>query len=291
MSKKLSKPMLSFLWRPSEINHSVVEVARKTSTGAIFDVSEDLTDDTAKAFKAAGAKDIKISADSFMNQAIEGFLQQSGADTLWIEYHPALLTDTPEAFLERLHEMSATLRCIPISGDLDFLTLTLQSEWHPPAVALKGAEAAGFVGKETIGVLYSTLREIANQGDRKPKMIIWGGVATPEAAAAFLCSGAEGIVFESLHWQTDRKIRERLSRLRPEHTSLVGRNLEVFCRLFDKGNSLAVKELKKEAGVLCKVDVTDQDRRTFTRKVKEAVIPALESDLGRQDLVFLSSEA
>ncbi|MBW2260323.1 MAG: nitronate monooxygenase, partial [Deltaproteobacteria bacterium] len=283
MSMQQSNPILAFLWRPNEINHSVVEVARQTSAGAIFDVSEDHTDDTAKALKAAGAKDIKISAESFMDPSLEGFLQESSVDTLWVEYHPALVTDTPEAFLERLREMSARLK-------------TLQAEWHPPAVALKGAEAAGFVGTETVGVLYSTLREMASHGDRKPGLIIWGGVATPQAAAAFLCSGARGIVFESLHWQTDlvsanQNIRQRLSRLRPEHTNLVGQNLGVSCRFFDKGNSLAVKELKQDADALCKGEVTEHDRRAFARKVKETVIPALESDLSRQDLVFLGPEA
>jgi hypothetical protein len=231
-----------------------------------------------------------------MDPSIEGFLKESDVTTLWVEYHPALVTDTPEAFLERLRGMSARFTCIPISGDLDFLTLTLQSEWHPPALALKGAEAAGFVGTETVGVLYSSLRETASHGDGKPGLIIWGGVATPQAAAAFLCSGAAGIVFESLHWHTDlisanRNIIQRLSRLRPEHTNLLGQNLGLSCRFFDKGNSLAVKELKQDVGALCKSEVTEHNRRAFARKVKEAVIPALESDLSRRDLVFLGPEA
>jgi len=34
-------------------------------------------------------------------------------------------------------------------------------------------------------------------------ILIWGGVSTPEAAAAFLSTGAAGIVFECVHWLTD----------------------------------------------------------------------------------------
>ena len=291
-----SNPILSFLWQANEITHSVVDVANQTFTGAIFDVSAEHSTDTARVLKAAGAKDILISAAYFMDQALESFLQLTQVETLWVEYNSALATGPPEAFLERLHELSARFRCIPISGDLDLLTLVLESESPPPAIALKGAEAAGFVSRETTGILYATLRKMASHRIRKPGLIIWGGVATPQAAAAFLCSGARGIVFESLHWQTDlvsanRSLRRRLSKLRPEHTTLLGQNLGVSCRFFDKGNSLAVKELKQSAASLFKCDVTDQDRRAFARKVKETAIPALESDLNRQDLVFLGPEA
>jgi NAD(P)H-dependent flavin oxidoreductase YrpB (nitropropane dioxygenase family) len=116
-------------------------------------------------------------------------------------------------------------------------------------VALKGNEAAGFVSGDTIGVLYSTAKEMLRESGRELDLVIWGGVATPEAAAAFLATGATGIVFESLHWQTDLveindRARKQIAKLRPEHTTIVGGTLGVFCRLFDKGNSPAVKELE-----------------------------------------------
>ena len=296
MSIQESNPILAFIWRSNQIAHSVVDLTRLKFAGAIFELSEDRPGDNAQALKAVGAKDIKISAEFFMDPAFEGFLQESGVETLWVEYHPALVTCTHEAFLDRLREWSARLRCIPVSGDLEFLNLTLRSDWHPPAIALKGTEAAGFVSKETTGVLYSTLREMLSQRAQKPGLIIWGGVATPEAAAAFLCTGARGVVFESLHWQTDLvyadpNTRERLSNLRPEHTAVVGHHLGVPCRFFDKGNSLAVKDLKQYEGSLFRGDVMDHDRRTFAGKVKETIVPALESDLSRKDLVFLGPEA
>jgi acyl transferase domain-containing protein/NAD(P)H-dependent flavin oxidoreductase YrpB (nitropropane dioxygenase family)/NAD(P)-dependent dehydrogenase (short-subunit alcohol dehydrogenase family)/acyl carrier protein len=296
MSWNQPNPVLAFLWRSRDISHSVVEAARQTSSGAIFEINADHTGNITKALKSAEAKEIKISAEYLMDPACEGFLRDSGVDTLWVEYIPALAACAPGAFLERLREFSDLRRCIPVSGDLGFLTLTMHAEWHPPAIALKGAEAAGFVSNETVGILYSTLREMAGRLDRAPGLIIWGGVATPQAAAAFLCTGAKGIVFESLHWQTDRvsanpNMRPRLSGLRPEHTAVAGQNLGVPCRFFDKGNSLAVRELKQYESSLFGAGAGDDARRAFARKVQETVIPALEGDLSRQELVFLGPEA
>lgn len=288
--------MLAFVFRSNEITQPVADLARLKFAGAIFEIGEDHTADIAKALKAAEARDIKISAESFMDPGVEAFIRESGVETLWVEYHPALVDFTSRAFLDRLRELSGRFRCIPISGDLEFLNLTFQADWHPPAVALKGAEASGFVGKETAGILFSTLRESVRQQTDNPGLIIWGGVATPEAAAAFLCTGARGIVFESLHWQTDLvfanpNTKERLSKLRPEHTAVVGQHLGVPCRFFDKGNSQAVKDLKQYEGSVLKSGLGDDDRRAFARKIKETAITALEGDLSRGDLVFLGPEA
>jgi acyl transferase domain-containing protein/NAD(P)H-dependent flavin oxidoreductase YrpB (nitropropane dioxygenase family)/NAD(P)-dependent dehydrogenase (short-subunit alcohol dehydrogenase family)/acyl carrier protein len=297
MTRTQTNRILAFVWRPNEITPAVIEAARQSSTVALFDISTDRTRNTTALLKAAGAKDVKISIEQFMKPTLEDFLQESHVVSLWVEYHPALATCTAEAFLERMHELSARFTCIPISGDLDFLNLALHSKWHAPAIALKGSEAAGFVGSESAGVLYSTLTEMSSgHGAQKPGLIIWGGVATPEAAAAFLCSGAKGIVFESLHWQTDlvsanRNVKERLSRVRPEHTAVVGATLGVSCRFFDKGNSAGVKEMRQYAGTLLCREVADQDRRAFAQKVVERVVPALECELSRQELVSLGPEA
>ena len=140
-----------------------------------------------------------------------------------MEYHPALVTGTPEAFLERLRELSTRFMCIPISGDLDLLTLTLQSAQRPPPLPSRAPKPRALWARNSRNSLRHPEGEWRAIRD-KPGLIIWGGVATPEAAAAFLCSGAKGVVFESLHWQTDlisanRNLRQRLSRLRPEHTA------------------------------------------------------------------------
>jgi acyl transferase domain-containing protein/NAD(P)H-dependent flavin oxidoreductase YrpB (nitropropane dioxygenase family)/NAD(P)-dependent dehydrogenase (short-subunit alcohol dehydrogenase family) len=297
MNTAQTKPIFAFVWRPGEITPAVVDAAGRTSTVALFDISMDRTESTAVHLKAAGARDVKISAERFMDPALERFLRDSGVSTLWVEYHPALASWTAEAFLERVQELSPRFTCIPISGDPDFLSLALQPKWNAQSLAIKGSEASGFTGSETAGVLYSTLRKMSrHEGAQKTDLILWGGVATPEAAAAFLCSGAKGIVFESLHWQTNLvsanpKVKERLSRVRPEHSAVVGTALGICCRFFDKGNSAAVKEMKQYAGTLLCREVADQDRRAFAQKIREKVVPALQSELGRQDLVFLGPEA
>ena len=182
---------------------------------------------------------MKICTEYFMESALERFLQDSGVSTLWVEFHPAFAPCKADAFLERVRDLSARFTIVPISGDPDFLGLALQSKWNAKAIALKGIEASGFVGNETAGVLFSTLMEMSSDlGAQKPGLILWGGVAMPEAAAAFLCSGAKGIAFESLHWQTDLvsvtpNLKERLSRVRPEHSTVVGTALGVSCRFFD----------------------------------------------------------
>ena len=106
MSARPSNPALAFLWRASEISQSVVDVERRTSVGAIFDVDHDREDDTAKALREAGARQIKIPLKNFMAPAFERFLQESRVDTLWVDYHPALADCTPQAFLERLQALS-----------------------------------------------------------------------------------------------------------------------------------------------------------------------------------------
>jgi NAD(P)H-dependent flavin oxidoreductase YrpB (nitropropane dioxygenase family) len=100
------------------------------------------------------------------------------------------------------------------------------------------------------------------------RLVVWGGVGTPEAAAAFLAGGALGVVMESLHWLTDLvtadpDLKARLAKLTLEHTTLVGGPLGVPCRLYDKGNSQAVRELRALANKLLGEDDQEAARRQF----------------------------
>ncbi len=296
MNSQQSKPLLSFLWRPQEIKQAVVDTAFQTGTGAIFDTGTELSGDTVSALGSAGATDIQVSVETAMDSNLASLLQESGVATLWIEYNPALTTHTPETFLKRLQELSGRFTCIPISGNIEFLTLAFTSDQAPAAIAIKGNEAAGFVSNETAGILFALLKEATGHQGRRPDLVIWGGVATPEAAAAFLCSGAKGIVFESLHWQTDLvslqpDLKQRLSKLRPEHMTVVGRSLGISCRFFDKGNSSSVRELKQYADSLFNCEDDQQTRHAFARHIDQTAIPALESHLDRRELVFLGPEA
>ena len=209
---------------------------------------------------------------------------------------PSFFPSPPRLFAQRLDQISARCACLPVISDLDLLHRLLQHQSPVRTVALKGNEAAGFVSSDTIGVLYSSAKELLRQSGREMDVVIWGGVATPEAAAAFLATGARGIVFESLHWQTDLveiddKLRKQIAKLRPEHTSIVGRSLGVCCRLFDKGNFPAVKALEDYARSLSDGPITADKRRAFAQRVAAAAVPALESNLDRRQLIPLGPEA
>ncbi len=125
---------------------------------------------------------------------------------------------------------------------------------------------------------------------------VWGSVCTPEAAAALLSTGAAGIVFESLHWLTDLVAvddlqRQRLSNLRLDSTDLVGLDMQVPCRLFNKGNSIAFKEIKKFENSLCGATITEESRRSFADRVSAGVIHPLDSHFTPDEAIALGVEA
>ena len=76
----------------------MVDLARLTSSRAIFDLSAVPFAQMAIALRGAGATAAKISAHDFMEPELEVFLEESGVKTLWVEYHPDLFPGTPEAF-------------------------------------------------------------------------------------------------------------------------------------------------------------------------------------------------
>jgi acyl transferase domain-containing protein/NAD(P)H-dependent flavin oxidoreductase YrpB (nitropropane dioxygenase family)/NAD(P)-dependent dehydrogenase (short-subunit alcohol dehydrogenase family)/acyl carrier protein/3-hydroxymyristoyl/3-hydroxydecanoyl-(acyl carrier protein) dehydratase len=288
-------PVLAFVWQPREIGKRVVDMSRSTSTTAIFDITFTEPQQVAAVLKAACARDIKVCADFLADPSSDGFLEEAAVETLWVECLPSLFLKDQELFIKRLMELETRLKCIPVSGDLGLLTRFVQMDQPLRAIALKGSEASGFVSSETTGILFTVLHEMMNRRKQGPDLILWGGIATPEAAAAFLTTGARGIVFESLHWQTDmvamdKELRQRIARLRPEWTTVVGASLGAPCRLFDKGNSLAVKNLRRFAATLDDGTRTDQARNAFVQRVMEQITPALESNLEQQDLVPLGPE-
>ncbi len=291
-----AQPIIAFVWQAHEIGKAVVDIGRSTSTTAIFDITFTKPQRVAAALKAACARDVKVPGHFILAPVFEDFLDRSGVETLWVECPPFFCSGEEDLFFNRLLEIIPRINCIPVSGNLGVLTRLIGSDLRPRALALKGSEASGFVSSETTGILFSLLRGGIDSVRGGPDLILWGGIATPEAAAAFLTTGARGIVFESLHWQTDLvavgdDLRRRVARLRPEWTGVVGANLGVPCRFFDKGNSHAVKNLRRFAAALDDGTRTDQARSAFVQKVTEQATPALESNLEQQDLVPLGPEA
>ena len=89
----------AFVWGPRNVSHTVVDVARLTSSRAIFDLSAMQFAQMATALRAVGATAVKISAPDLMEPELEVFLEESGVKTLWVEYHPDLFPGAPEVFL------------------------------------------------------------------------------------------------------------------------------------------------------------------------------------------------
>ncbi|MBI4962018.1 MAG: SDR family NAD(P)-dependent oxidoreductase [Desulfomonile tiedjei] len=294
------RPSIAFVWRPEEISSSVVQAARSTGGRAIFDISSSDTDSAGKALlqadAAADAVDLKISISCLLQDGLEELLEDTDIKKIWVELHPTLLEGDSGPYLERIAVLSRNYTVIPVVGSVDLITRIVNEFPQITGLALKGNEAAGFVSSENSLVLYATVREMIRSTNTGPDLFIWGGAATPEAAATFLAAGAKGIVFESLHWLTDLvaaddQTRDKISKLRPDHTDVAGSNLDIPCRLFNKGNSKAVKELKEFAGSLCGAEITDEQRGSFAKRIQSDSVHALQSQFDRGKLIPLGVEA
>ena len=235
-------------------------MAHQTGSRAVFDFSltraEELCSFLRKADTAGHVRDIRISASVLIDPSLGLLLKETKVRNIWVECHPGFFGDDAATVFQRLRELSGNYNCFPIVGDLDLLTTILKDSRGIGRVVLKGCEASGFVSGETATALYSMAKETLRTHSKPVDILIWGGVSTPEAAAAFLSTGAAGIVFESVHWLTnlvaiDDVQRQRISSLRMDATDLVGLDLQVPCRLFNKGNSLAFSEIKTFEDSLC----------------------------------------
>jgi len=178
---------------------------------------------------------------------------------------------------------------------MDFLAAMFNDTSGIGRIVLKGYEASGFVSGETITALYSMVKEMQRKPSRPLDILIWGGVSTPEAAAAFLSIGATGIVFESVHWLTDLVAiddiqRQRLSKLRLDSTDLVGLDLQVPCRLFNKGNSLAFKKSRRSRRAVRSKEQGGKPPFLCKPSACQGLHP-LESRFGQDEVIPLGVEA
>jgi acyl transferase domain-containing protein/NAD(P)H-dependent flavin oxidoreductase YrpB (nitropropane dioxygenase family)/NAD(P)-dependent dehydrogenase (short-subunit alcohol dehydrogenase family)/acyl carrier protein len=293
-------PIVAFVWRHQDITSSVVEAARRTAAKAVFDLTRTDPASMAGALLKADASNetvhLKVSPEALLDPRLEELLSETGIHTVWVELHPASLDKDAGPYLDRMLRLATGVRCCPVVSDLGLIHRVIHEFPRITDIALKGSEAAGFVSGENLFTLYEAVRvELLNAG-RQCNVVTWGGIATPEAAAAFLAAGAAGVIFESVHWLTDLvslgdEARDRIGKLRPEHTDLTGLNLQVPCRLFNKGNSRAVKELRDFAGSLCGAEIRDEQRRFFAHRIEEAATDPLESHFSRDELLPLGVEA
>ena len=293
-------PIMGFVWRPQEMVPQVTQMAHRTGSRAIFDFSMMGTDAILsfirKADYAGQVRDIKISAAVLTDRSLGVVLKEAGAQNIWVECHPGFSMADTGAFLQSAKRLSKDFCCFPIIGDLNLLATILGDSSGIGRIVLKGCEASGFVSSETTLTLYSVVKEMLRNASRSREILIWGGVSTPEAAAALLSTGATGLVFESIHWLTDLvdvddAQRCRISNLRLDSTDLVGLDLQTPCRLFNKGNSVALREIKRFESSLCMATVTEESRRSFADRVIAGAIHPLESHFTPGDVTPLGVEA
>jgi malonyl CoA-acyl carrier protein transacylase len=292
--------IIGFVWRPGEITPSVIQMARRTGSSAVFDFSmmgvDRLCSTLRKVDPDGHVRDIKISAPAFLDPSLLQSLEGTGVHDIWVECHPLFFQEDIARFLQRLREMSESYRLFPIIGDMGLLASFLKDSTGIGRMVLKGCEASGFVSGETTTALYSMVREMLAESSTPLDILIWGGVSTPEAAAAFLSIGATGIVFESVHWLTDLVViddlqRQKLSKLRLDSTSLVGLDLHVPCRLFNKGNSLAFREIKSFEDSFYGAENMEEGRSSFVNRVNAGALHPLESHFGQDEVIPLGVEA
>ncbi len=300
VSAEEQNPIIAFVWRPEELSRPVTQMAQRTGSRAIFDCSllaeEALLSFLQQAGPTGPVSDIKISASALMNPDVEPHLRASEVRNLWVECPSSSPSGDPAALFQRLRTLSENYNCFPIIGDVSLLAALAKDSAGLGRLVLKGCEAAGFVSGETTLVLYSMAREMLRASATPLDIMIWGGLWTPEAAAAFLSTGAAGLVFESVHWLTDLVAiddhqRRQLARLRVDSTVLVGLDLRVPCRLFNRGNSLAFKEIRALEDVLCVAEITDESRRSFVRQVQDRALPPLASHFTPGEVIPLGVEA
>lgn len=300
MSDNFEAPMIAFLWRPDEIKSSVVETARSTGARIVFDLSQaDLNSvgfTLLQADAASDVVDLKISPAGLMDSALVEFLEENGINRVWVEFLPYLLSGEATPFFNRIEELSDQVEVVPVVGDLELIRQILENHRQIQNIALKANESSGFVSTETAFTLYATVREFARRSDTPPNLFLWGGIGIPEATAAFVAAGAKGVIFESVHWLTDlvsldADTRKKLANLRPDHTDLIGMNLGVPCRFFNKGNSKAVKELKDFAGSLCGAEIGEEQKRFFADQIQNKAVHPLASKFAREELIPIGVEA
>ena len=291
-------PMIAFVWRPEKMVPPVIQMALRTGSRAIFDFSmmgaEALRSFLRTTCPADQVRDIKISVSVLMDPVLGQVLTETGIQNIWVECHPWFFPGDSAAFLQRLRELPEDCRCFPITGDLNLLAAMVTDSPGIGRIVLKGCEASGFVSAETTLALYSAVKEMPC-AHKPPEIHIWGGVSTPEAAAALLSLGTAGIVFESVHWLTDLVAvddlqRRRLENLRLDSTDLTGLDLQVPCRLFNKGNSIAFREIRRFESSLCGEDISEESRRSYAERINAGAIHPLASRFASDEIIPMGVE-
>lgn len=291
---------LTFLFQVNDISSSLVNTARDLGVRIVFDLgSENPSLYQAGLLVADASKDVvdlKISPRFLGHPELVSVLNEIDVRRVWVDLEPVCVLENMRHILDQIEALSSDIEVIPVLGDVCLMQEIIRDCPNIKNLGIKGSEAAGFVGSETLLTLFSTLSSELRESGSQKNVFIWGGIAFPDVAAAFLACGAKGIVFESLHWLTDLtnindETRKRIANLRPDHTELTGNSLGVPIRFFNKGNSKSVKELRDFAGSLCGDEIRDEQRFFFANHILDKLVHPLDSNFGKDELVPLGVEA
>ena len=300
MSSSIKLPTIATVWRLKDMVAAISETASLSKSTAIFDISAEGLDSAISAIIRAGVDcdnvDFKISPTQLLDPTLEAHIGEIEPAGLWVELVPVLLDKDISQYLSRISELSSRGRCCPVVGAIDLIQEIIANYPDIREIALKGNESSGLTSPETIFSLYPLITKLSSKPPHNPDLLIWGGIATPEAAAAFLASGAKGVILESVHWLTDlvnasETARAGLSKMRPEHTDLIGLNLDVPCRFFNRGNSRSVKKMRELSSSLCGAEASVDRRRTFAKQVDSESVHPLDSGFSADELLPLGVEA
>jgi len=212
-------------------------------------------------------KSVIISIDQFLDHELNSSLLGLEGATVFVEMTNISNCSQKGTLLKNLTNLAgqypSCARIIPIIGEPETLSELEKEGYAGFPIALKGYEASGLCGTETVSLLFDAA--VSCHGWSPTDIIIWGGVATAEGAAAFFMLGVRGVVHESLHWLTSvadpsPELRRRISSLSPEHTTVVGELIGLPIRLYDKGNSGAVRKLQAREDCLLEQGLPEASR-------------------------------
>ncbi|WP_338667717.1 SDR family NAD(P)-dependent oxidoreductase [Pseudodesulfovibrio methanolicus] len=234
------------------------------------------------------ATEVYLRSTQLLAPEFESAAKALEGSRVWVEILPSELLDVQET-LSSLQKFSA-MAIVPVTGNHAFAKTWLEAN-PEGSIALKGVESSGLVSADSIQVLYSAVGKEAGGAS----IYVWGGLGTSEAAAAFIGSGAAGVVFESVHWLnsvmglTDVG-KDKIRKLRYDSTTVVGTSTGMPWRFFDKGNSKAVRQLTKTVDCLGDKKPEEAGRQLALEVMGQAVEP-LSSDFSAAELIPLGPEA
>jgi acyl transferase domain-containing protein/NAD(P)H-dependent flavin oxidoreductase YrpB (nitropropane dioxygenase family)/NAD(P)-dependent dehydrogenase (short-subunit alcohol dehydrogenase family)/acyl carrier protein len=293
MSNEFHIQSLAFVLQPQHFTHSVAELTQQNNAQIILDISHLSIDQVTQDIQNFHSVELKLSIEQFCSPTITALLQSIQTKVVWVEYFRQFSSSEPEQFFQQIASHSS-IQCNVITGDLEFIHDCYEQHSHISGLAIKGSESSGFVSSETILSLLSHLELLSKTHLSGPTIHVWGGIATPEGAVSCLASGVSRVIFESLHWLTNRIIGQKstlsrkISQLRIDHSSTIELAKNLHFRTFDKGNSSVVKETKQLASHTTSSPQRPKD--LITSITLKTTLP-LQADFDGKQLIPLGPEA